>query len=132
MRIRIDREWQRSGRISDMARFLIVEDEPLIAALLAGYVEDLGHDVLGPVATVSEALSLIDAHQPEFTILDFTLGREESAPVADALVQRNLPFAFATGHGFKALPDRFRSAQLISKPYVFEDVQRLAQRWAQH
>ena len=32
-----------------MARFLIVEDEPIIAALLAGYIEDLGHDVLRPL-----------------------------------------------------------------------------------
>jgi DNA-binding response OmpR family regulator len=115
-----------------MARFLIVEDEPLIAALLAGYIEDLGHDVLGPAATVSEALSIIDAHHPEFTILDFTLGREESAPVADALVKRNLPFAFATGHGSSALPERFRSAQLITKPYAFEDVQRLAEGLNRH
>lgn len=108
-----------------MARILIVEDEPLIAELLAMYVEELGHEVVGPAATVDAALSILKSDPPAFAILDCSLGQEESTPIAEALNSNNLPFAFATGRGVHALPEKFKTRPMIAKPYIFEDVERV-------
>lgn len=107
-----------------MAKILVVEDEFLIAAMLTDYIEELGHEVIGPAATVAEALSLIAATPPRFAILDLTLGREQSLPVADALDDARCDFVFATGHGASALPDRFRNRKALRKPFLLEDVKR--------
>ena len=108
-----------------MARILIVEDEALIAELLAMYIEEMGYQSIGPAATVAQALLLLEAERPACAILDCSLGQEESAPVAEALESAGIPFAFATGRGPGSLPARFSQRPRISKPYVFEDVQRV-------
>lgn len=108
-----------------MARILVVEDEFLIASMLQDCIEELGHEVVGPAATVAEALKLIERQPPEFAILDLTLGKEQSLPVADALDLNNCKFAFATGHGAGMLPDRFKTKPALRKPFMFEDVKKL-------
>jgi DNA-binding response OmpR family regulator len=108
-----------------VARILIVEDEVLIAQLLAMYIEDLGHEVVGPVATVGEALTILNSNPPACAIIDCTLGNQECTPIAEALSRATLPFAFATGRGIDALPAEFKAQPMISKPFIFEDVERV-------
>jgi DNA-binding response OmpR family regulator len=108
-----------------VARILIVEDEALIAELLAMYVEELGHEVVGPAATIDQALSILTNDRPQLAILDCALGHQESTPVAEYLAKENLPFAFATGRGADALPAAFKTRPMIAKPYIFEDVERV-------
>jgi DNA-binding response OmpR family regulator len=108
-----------------VARILIVEDEVLIAELLVMYVEELGHEVVGPAATVDQALSLLIANPPQLAIIDCSLGTQESTPIAVALVEKNLPFAFATGRGANALPEGFKTRPFIGKPYSLEDIERV-------
>ena len=51
-------------------------------------------------------------------VLDVNLSGESSFTVADELVERGLPFVFATGYGESViLPDRFRAVPVVSKPY---------------
>jgi DNA-binding response OmpR family regulator len=108
-----------------LARILIVEDEALIAELLGMYVEELGHAVVGPAATVQHALSLLNAGRPDCAILDCALGTQESTPVAEELAKAEVPFAFATGRGADALPKDFKQRPMITKPYIFEDIERV-------
>jgi len=108
-----------------LARILIVEDEALIAELLAMYIEEIGHETIGPAGTVAQALSLLNGERPACAILDCALGREESTPIAETLTKAGIPFAFATGRGADALPEGFKQRPMISKPYVFEDVERV-------
>ena len=49
---------------------LVVEDEILIAMDLTLLLERRGWNVLGPAATVNEALSLLDKDQPAVALLD--------------------------------------------------------------
>lgn len=105
-----------------MARILIVEDEALVAELLSSYLDELGHVTLGPVATVREALALVETNLPDFSFLDLTLGRDQCFPIADDLHRRNLPFAFTTGYGAGAIPERFKGARFLAKPYAFEEI----------
>lgn len=106
-------------------RLLLVEDEYVLAVGLSDTLTDLGADVLGPVATVSDALALIGA-VPEIdaAILDVNIGNEVVYPVADALTERGVPFFFATANSRADLPERFHAVGLCQKPFNVEEFRR--------
>jgi CheY-like chemotaxis protein len=108
-----------------MARILVVDDEPLIAMLLEDWLVELGHEPVGPVNSVTDALELIEqTDRPDGAILDVALGAESSYPVADALASLGIPVLFATGHSGESLPARFKGAPTLTKPFDFETVKR--------
>jgi CheY-like chemotaxis protein len=78
---------------------------------------DAGFGVMGPAATVAEAMSLLAAARPDAVVLDLNLAGETSAPVADALVARGIPFVIATGYGAAGLPPGHHDATVLAKPY---------------
>src|SRR3712207_4615404 len=57
-----------------------------------------GHQVLGPAATVSKALALLDDRTPDAAVLDVNLGGERVTPVAEALERRQIPFVLASAY----------------------------------
>lgn len=98
-------------------RILIVEDEFLIADHIAMTLEDLGYAVVGPVATVAEALGLVAGEALDGVLLDANLDGESSAPVAAELVTRGVPFIVVTGYGQLDLPtDQLNDAPRVTKP----------------
>jgi CheY-like chemotaxis protein len=98
-------------------RILVVEDEALVAMLVEDALLDAGCAVVGPVATVADALALLDDAKPEAAVLDLNLAGETSAPVADALAERGVPFVVATGYGAAGLPPEHKDAPVLAKPY---------------
>jgi len=106
-------------------RILIVEDEFLIAEELREAFEDLGAVVVGPVATVEAALAIIvSGHPLDGATLDVTLGREKTFPVAEALLERDLPFVLVTGYGDVALPEGLRDLPRCEKPFDLRSILR--------
>lgn len=102
-----------------MARFLIVDDEPLIAMLAQDWLEDLGHETVGPAYDLQTALTL--SNEPlDAAILDVSLGANKSYEIARALKKRAIPFAFATGHAPDTPGDEFAGALALPKPFSFE------------
>jgi two-component SAPR family response regulator len=70
--------WSEHGRESESAvhripRVLIVEDEFLIALELESTLRSVAYHVLGPVATVQEALELLRTESPDAAVLDVNL-----------------------------------------------------------
>jgi CheY-like chemotaxis protein len=63
-------------------------------------------------------------------LLDVNLAGENTAPVAEELRRRGIPFAFATGYGRELeLPPEMRSAvPVIPKPYQRQDIAELVGR----
>jgi CheY-like chemotaxis protein len=102
-----------------MARILIVDDEPLIAMLAQDWLEDLGHQTLGPAHDLQTALRLVQEPM-DAAILDVSLGSEKSYEVARKLQAHAIPFAFATGHSPERLEGEFEEALTLSKPFSFE------------
>jgi CheY-like chemotaxis protein len=98
-------------------RILIVEDEALVAMLVEDALLDAGAEVVGPVATVAEAMSLLDTAAPDAAVLDLNLAGETSTPVADVLASRGVPFVVATGYGAEGLPPGHASVPVLAKPY---------------
>jgi CheY-like chemotaxis protein len=98
---------------------LIVEDEYFLAQDLVDYFQDLGVQVLGPAASVSEALKLLESAEVQGAILDVNLRGERVYPVADALRQRHVPFVFASGYGGELEPRAYADVPRCIKPVDF-------------
>ena len=78
---------------------LVVEDEALIALHLEFILKRHGWRVLGPAASVGQALRLLDAGElPDVAVLDVNLQGEPVVPVADALRMRGVPFVLASAY----------------------------------
>jgi DNA-binding response OmpR family regulator len=107
------------------ARILIVEDEFLVADHIAMSLEDLGYAVIGPVATVAEALGLVADEPLDGVVLDANLDGVSSAPVAAELATRGVPFVVVTGYGQLDLPSRqLNDAPRVTKPYRIAELDR--------
>ena len=95
----------------------IVEDDALVAMLLAEMLDDLGYHVCASAPDLEQAL--IGARSLEFdaAILDVSLAGQSSLPVAKLLDERGKPYLFATGYG--ATPDGMekRALPLLKKPF---------------
>ncbi len=98
-------------------RILIVEDEALVAMLVEDALLDAGAEVIGPVATVAEAMALLETATLDAAVLDLNLAGETSTPVADALATRGVPFVVATGYGAEGLPPGHSAVPVLAKPY---------------
>lgn len=81
---------------------LIVEDEAMLALDLACAVEDLDGKVVGPVATVADAFSLLATEAVAAAVLDANLLDGDVTPLVFALIEKAVPFVIHTGTG---LPD---------------------------
>ncbi len=108
-------------------RILIVEDEALIAWMLADSLEGGGHDVMGPAGTMAEALALCEATPPpELVLLDINLrDGSNGVDVARALLERwGVLSIFASAQMMEARRARDIALGHIRKPYGAETVLR--------
>jgi DNA-binding response OmpR family regulator len=112
-----------------MRKVLVVEDEPLVAMLVEDALTDAGYEVLGPAATVEEALRMLGANAPDAMVLDLNLCGENSVPVADAAMARGIPYVIATGYGAAGLPAGHQGASVLAKPYDPEQLTALIERF---
>lgn len=98
-------------------RVLVVEDSYLVAASLRRMIEDMGGEVVGPAATVADALLLVHPDRLDAGILDVNLGSETSEPIAERLHELKLPFVFVTGYASPTLVgSKFRAMKRVFKP----------------
>lgn len=102
-----------------MQRVLILEDEQLIAGMLADWLVEVGYEVCGLAKSVEGALELIGVAAPDAAILDLQLRDGTAYPVARALRLKDVPFVFATGRSSLEIEREFRNAPVASKPFDF-------------
>jgi CheY-like chemotaxis protein len=106
------------ARRLDGLRLLVVEDEALVAILIEDIVLDLGCVVVGPAASVAQALALLEREAVDGAVLDVNLGADErSYAIAEALGARGIPFIFVTGYGEEGVDPRFAAVEVIQKPF---------------
>jgi two-component SAPR family response regulator len=99
-------------------RILVEEDDLLIAVLIEGALQDIGGEIVGPVATLEKALKLVEEEKFDAAILDVTIRGAKVYPVAELLLARGIPFVFATGYGDWALPEELRDKPRLMKPFT--------------
>jgi CheY-like chemotaxis protein len=98
-------------------RVLIVEDEVVLAADLWQLFDMEGCHVLGPAATVGEALRLLaSGPRPDGAVLGIDLHGVRSVQVAEALFALGVPFVVTTAYLHPTEPV-FADAPVFSKPW---------------
>jgi DNA-binding LytR/AlgR family response regulator len=90
-----------------------------VAQVVIDLLENAGAEVIGPIGSVNEALSLIADNNQRFdgAVLDVNLRGSKSYPIADALAARSIKFVFATGYGADALDAQYRRYPRCEKPF---------------
>ena len=98
-------------------RVLVVEDEYFLADDIRRMLIEERALVLGPVPTLAHGLSAVKAEaRIDCAVLDIGLGRDDVFAICAALVERNIPFVFATGFGSGRIPAEFQHVLRLEKP----------------
>lgn len=95
---------------------LVCEDEMFVAMMLQDRLEDAGYRVL-MAPRVAKGLELATNEPIDVALLDINMADEESFPVAEKLRSRGIPFLFSSGYNDQRLPEEWRSAKVLQKPY---------------
>ena len=103
-------------------RILVIEDEPLVSMEIETYLSGSGATAIGPAGTVERARQLIESEKFDAALVDANLGGEPVDEIAKGLAAKGIPFLFLTGYGREALPEAFRNAGMIGKPYTREQL----------
>jgi two-component SAPR family response regulator len=104
-------------------RILVVEDEALIAVMVEDMLIEMGGEVIGPAATIDDALDMAREHTLDAAVLDVNVRGQRIDPVAEALMARGVPVLFATGYGEVRLASG-APATVIDKPYTQDKLSR--------
>ena len=98
-------------------RILLLEDEGFVALMVEDMLDILGYDVAASAASVREALHALEGAHFDVAVLDVNVAGEKSFPVAEALLRRAIPFAFATGYGIDGVREDLRGHPVVAKPF---------------
>ena len=102
--------------MADAGRILLVEDDAMIALLVADQCEALGFAEPLHVDSVAAALAAVAAGGIAAALVDVHLGAEDCWPVADALAAQTIPFALMTG-GVGPAPHAHAGRPVLVKPF---------------
>jgi CheY-like chemotaxis protein len=105
-------------------RILVVEDEMLVAMNIEDMLLELGHEVAGLASRLGPALALAGESRFDAAMIDVNLAGEPSFPVADLLIERGIPFLFATGYGRQGIDERYRDHPMLQKPFRAKDLEK--------
>lgn len=103
-------------------RILVIEDEPLVSVDIETILSESGFAVAGPAVNVAHARRMIETETFDGALVDANLDGSPVDELASALVSREIPFVFLTGYGRESLPNAFRHASMIEKPFTREQL----------
>jgi CheY-like chemotaxis protein len=107
-------------------RILIVEDETLLAEMIAEVIRGLGYVVSGCALNLSKARHELAKQNFDAVLLDIGMLSQSYSEIADMLQERGKPFAFVTAYN-GALAPRHASVPLLSKPFTIDQLEALLQ-----
>jgi two-component system, response regulator PdtaR len=98
-------------------RVLVIEDDTLIAMLLADQLADMGHDVCGTAATEGEAVVAAAHYRPDLMIVDAGLGRGSGVAAVEEICRAGpLAHVFISGDAERVRLRR-PDAVVVRKPF---------------
>jgi DNA-binding NarL/FixJ family response regulator len=108
-------------------RILIVEDEPLVAADIAGLLDAINFESAGIAYDGKKALEMIETLKPDACLLDINLESDlDGIAVAHEINKRfKIPFVFLTSHSDRGTIEKVketRPAGYILKPFDEHDL----------
>jgi len=103
---------------AEPVRILIVEDEFLVALLIEETVRNLGHEVVGPIGDLAEAMRLAESEALSAAILDVHLQHGERVyPVVKILGRRRVPLVLTTAYRDTEIDPDCAGEMLLRKPF---------------
>ena len=106
-------------------RVLVVEDEMMVAMLIEDFLEKFGCTIVGPVASIAEAIRLATTEAIDGAMLDMNIDGQSIYPVAEELAQRDIPFIFVSGYGKEHFRSEYNNRPKLSKPFRLLDLRRI-------
>jgi len=98
-------------------RILVVEDEAIVAELLADVLEGMGHDICGIERSEVDAVSAADRCRPDLMIVDAKLSEGSGVSAMEKILHsRFVPHLFVSGDALAVRVLR-PDAVIIQKPY---------------
>ncbi|WP_262298659.1 response regulator [Microvirga sesbaniae] len=97
-------------------RILILEDDPWIATDLQSILESEGHEVVDSLGSIDEAYRHLD-DEFDCALLDIDVIGGKSFGVAEALIERRIPFVFVSASSPSDLPEPLCQAAFVAKPF---------------
>jgi CheY-like chemotaxis protein len=77
-------------------RVLVVENQHVLTQEVGEQLQSSSAAVVGPVASVDQALSLVDEHEIDVAIIDVMMDGEIAFAITNALEAHGIPFVFAS------------------------------------
>ncbi|KJZ17051.1 HWE histidine kinase domain-containing protein, partial [Loktanella sp. S4079] len=108
-----------------LGEVLVVDDNMIIALDACDILSDFGATETHMAGTVEDALDVIKHGNIAFAVLDVNLGSQTSLPIAQKLLEQNIPFVLATGYGdTEAIINAYPPAHIVKKPFTAETLLR--------
>jgi DNA-binding response OmpR family regulator len=74
--------------------------------------------MIGPAATVTSAMMLLDQQSVDAAVLDLNLDGENAQPIAERLQSQSIPYVLATGYDpLTVLPSHLSNTPCVRKPF---------------
>lgn len=100
-------------------RVLVVEDHLILAMQTASVLTGMGCHVVGPITSLSDAMTIVGLHQIDAAVLDFDIGGEPVSPLARLLDDSGTPYIICTGTPERAIGALDLPAERIMEKPVF-------------
>jgi CheY-like chemotaxis protein len=111
---------QEAVAAASRPKILVVEDEALVALEIEDVLRNADFEVLGPARSVAQALKLLNASKCDAAVLDIRLGNDTSQPIAESLLNRQIPFVTLSGYSKEQRPPAFDGIAALMKPLEAE------------
>ena len=109
-------------------RILLVEDETLTGIFMHDLLKELGYAVVGPFASLEDALDAARTQNVGAALLDVNLRGSAIDPVATILSERAIPYALVTGYSGDYLNGSFDGVPVLRKPVAPDAVRTLLEQ----
>ena len=101
---------------------MLAEDEALVSLDLAATITAAGGTVVGPFASIGEAVAALPAAQVEAAVVDLNLRDQRSTPLLQALDRARIPFVICSGYGAASVPPAFQDRPFVAKPFLTHEL----------
>jgi len=98
-------------------KILVVEDEVLIAMVMADQLREAGFDVVEACSMVEAEAVIAGSLDLQLAILDLDLKGHSTAPLAAKLRSKGVPFMVCSGSQVEDVTGIFANVTTLSKPY---------------
>ena len=107
-------------------KVLVVEDEYFLADDISRALRRAGAEVVGPFRDMADGQAALEQTVDlSAAVLDVNLNGTMVFPLADALLDREVPFVFTTGYDSGAIPTAYRAIRRCEKPIDADAVVRM-------